>query len=40
MVVIGDGPAGSMAATMLAWKGYEVVVFDREPHPRYRSTRA
>jgi flavin-dependent dehydrogenase len=36
VVVIGGGPAGSTAATMLARKGYEVVLFDRERHPRYR----
>jgi flavin-dependent dehydrogenase len=36
VVVIGGGPAGSTAATMLAQKGYDVVLFDRERHPRYR----
>lgn len=36
VVVIGGGPAGSMAATFLAQQGYDVVLFDRECHPRYR----
>ncbi len=36
VVVIGGGPAGSIAATLLAQKGYEVVLFERERHPRYR----
>jgi flavin-dependent dehydrogenase len=35
VVVIGGGPAGSTAATMLAQKGYDVVLFDRVRHPRY-----
>ncbi len=36
VVVIGGGPAGSTAATLLAQKGLEVVLLDRERHPRYR----
>lgn len=36
VVVIGGGPAGSIAATLLAQKGYEVVLLERERHPRYR----
>src|SRR5205823_9171809 len=36
VVVIGGGPAGATAATLLAQKGYDVVLFDREKHPRYR----
>jgi flavin-dependent dehydrogenase len=36
VVVIGGGPAGTTAATLLAQKGYDVVLFDRERHPRYR----
>lgn len=36
VVVIGGGPAGSVAATFLAQKGYDVVLFERERHPRYR----
>jgi len=36
VVVVGGGPAGSTVATLLAQKGYDVVLFDRERHPRYR----
>lgn len=35
VVVIGGGPAGSMAASFLSQKGYEVVLFDKKKHPRY-----
>jgi flavin-dependent dehydrogenase len=35
VVVIGGGPAGSTAATMLSQLGYEVVLFDKAKHPRY-----
>jgi flavin-dependent dehydrogenase len=35
VAVIGGGPAGSTAATLLARKGYSVVLFDKEKHPRY-----
>jgi len=35
VVVIGGGPAGSLAATYLADKGYSVVLFERQKHPRY-----
>ena len=34
IVVIGGGPAGSCAATLLARKGYPVVVLERERFPR------
>lgn len=34
IVVIGGGPAGSMAATFLSQKGYEVVLLERQLHPR------
>ena len=34
VVVIGGGPAGSAAATMLARKGWQVTVFERETFPR------
>ena len=35
VVVIGGGPAGSMAAILLGQKGYDVVLFDKCRHPRY-----
>lgn len=34
VVVIGGGPAGSLAATYLSQKGYEVVLLERQKHPR------
>ena len=34
VVVIGGGPAGSIAANMLAQKGYDVVLLDKVRHPR------
>ncbi|HVP88976.1 MAG TPA: FAD-dependent oxidoreductase, partial [Casimicrobiaceae bacterium] len=36
IVVIGGGPAGSLAATFLADKGYSVALFERQKHPRYQ----
>ena len=36
VVVIGGGPAGSLAATYLAAKGYSVALFERQKHPRYQ----
>jgi len=36
VVVIGGGPAGSLAATFLAGKGYAVTLLDRQKHPRYQ----
>ncbi len=36
VVVIGGGPAGSQAATFLSQKGYEVVLLERQKHPRPR----
>ncbi len=35
VVVVGGGPAGSTAATALSQKGYDVVVFEKEKHPRF-----
>ncbi|HSE46607.1 MAG TPA: NAD(P)/FAD-dependent oxidoreductase, partial [Gemmatimonadales bacterium] len=34
VIVIGGGPAGTTAATMLARKGWSVVLFERERFPR------
>lgn len=36
VVVIGGGPAGSIAGTMLAQKGYDVVLIEKQKHPRYQ----
>lgn len=35
VVIIGGGPAGSVAATLLADAGHEVVVLERDRFPRY-----
>ena len=35
VVVIGGGPAGSVAATALAQKGWQVVLLEKQRHPRY-----
>jgi 2-polyprenyl-6-methoxyphenol hydroxylase-like FAD-dependent oxidoreductase len=34
VIVIGGGPAGSAAATMLARKGWQVILLEREQFPR------
>ncbi|MEX0783473.1 MAG: NAD(P)/FAD-dependent oxidoreductase [Dehalococcoidia bacterium] len=34
VIVVGGGPGGSTAATMLAGKGWKVVLFERETFPR------
>jgi flavin-dependent dehydrogenase len=36
VVVIGGGPAGSLAATYLTGKGYSVALLERQKHPRYQ----
>lgn len=36
VVVIGGGPAGSLAATYLTQRGYSVALFERQKHPRYQ----
>lgn len=35
VIVIGGGPSGSSAATLLAMKGYRVELFEREHFPRF-----
>lgn len=35
IIVIGGGPAGTTAATLLAQKGWQVTLFEREIHPRF-----
>jgi len=35
VVVIGGGPAGSMAGTLLSQKGYDVVLIEKVRHPRF-----
>jgi flavin-dependent dehydrogenase len=35
VVVIGGGPAGSTAATLLARKGYKVIALEKARHPRF-----
>ncbi len=36
VVVIGSGPAGSITAALLAQKGYDTVILEKERHPRYK----
>jgi len=35
VAIIGGGPAGSTAATLLAQAGWRVIVFDLEKFPRF-----
>lgn len=35
VVVIGGGPAGSTAATVLSQSGYDVVLLEKAKHPRF-----
>ncbi len=35
VAIIGGGPAGSTAATLLGQKGYRVIVFEKEKFPRF-----
>jgi len=36
VVVVGGGPSGSTAATLVARQGHRVLLIDRERHPRYQ----
>lgn len=36
VIVIGSGPAGSMAAKTIANQGYEVLLLEKQPLPRYK----
>src|SRR3954469_2623405 len=36
VIVIGGGPAGSTAATLLAKKGFDVLLLERERFPRFQ----
>ncbi|ASG68883.1 FAD-dependent oxidoreductase [Francisella halioticida] len=35
VVIIGAGPSGSVAASLLAQKGYEVIIVEKEQFPRF-----
>ncbi len=35
VIVIGGGPAGSTASTLIAKSGYKVQLFEREKFPRF-----
>ncbi len=35
MLVVGGGPAGSTAATLLARKGWQVLMLEKDRHPRF-----
>src|SRR6266550_1866469 len=35
VLVVGGGPAGSTTASLLAEKGWKVIVLEKEHHPRF-----
>ena len=35
VLVVGGGPAGSTCATLLAEKGFHVIMLEKEEHPRF-----
>ena len=35
IAIIGCGPAGAVAGALLAVRGYSVIIFDRDSHPRH-----
>jgi flavin-dependent dehydrogenase len=35
VIIAGSGPAGSTAATLLAQYGYQVLILDKDSHPRF-----
>ncbi len=35
VIIVGGGPAGSTASTLLAQKGHKVLLIDRDLHPRF-----
>jgi len=35
IAVIGGGPGGSTTAALLAQKGYRVMLFEKDRHPRF-----
>ena len=36
IVIVGGGPAGSTAGTLLAQKGWNVAIFEKEKYPRFK----
>ena len=35
VLIMGGGPAGSAAAALLAMKGFDTVVLEKDHHPRF-----
>ena len=35
VLVVGGGPAGSTCAALLAKKGFDVIMLEKEEHPRF-----